>query len=82
MGSSLVSPTWLEANLENPYVRIIEVSSSDDDSNYRESHIPGAVWRFWKDLCWHESDREFPAPDEMARRMGEMGIRGDATVIL
>ena len=82
MSNPLVSPSWLENILGDPNIRIIEVSFSDDDAKYREAHIPGAIWSYWKDLCWHESDREFPEPAEMAARLGRMGIPEGATLVL
>ena len=54
MESPLVSADWLAARLGSPSVRVIEVSSMDDDSFYRAGHIPGAVWWFWKLALWHD----------------------------
>ena len=66
----LVSTEWLESNLNDSSVRIIEVASHPDDSSYREGHVPGAVWWYWKDMFWHETDREFPTPESMTQRLG------------
>ena len=82
MTSPLVSASWLEDHLEDPKVRILEVSSADDDASYREAHVPGAIWRFWKDFCWHESDREFITPEETAARLGALGISEDDTLVV
>ena len=81
MTTRLVSCEWLEERLGNPSVRIIEVSSLNQDTVYRQGHIPGAVWRYWKDWCWHDSDREFITPESMARRLGTMGIAADTTLV-
>jgi thiosulfate/3-mercaptopyruvate sulfurtransferase len=82
MTSSMVTSSWLEEHLEDPKVFVVEVTSSPEDTEYKKAHIPGAVWRFWKALCWHDTDRQFPEPDEMARRLGAMGVPDDATIVL
>lgn len=82
MPSPLVSTAWLEEHLGDPGLRIIEVCSLKDDKVYREGHIPGAAWVYWKSACWHETDREFISPEAMARMFGGMGIGPDTTVVL
>jgi thiosulfate/3-mercaptopyruvate sulfurtransferase len=82
MASPLVTASWLEEHLEDSNVRIVEVSFADDDTKYKEGHIPGAVWFYWKDLCWHGTDREFLTPQEMADRLGKIGVGPDTTLVL
>ena len=77
-----VSPAWLEERLGDPSIRIVEVCSVDQDTVYRHGHIPGAVWCYWKDWCWHERDREFVSPRAAARHLGASGIDPDATLVL
>lgn len=72
--SPLVSGEWLSAHLDDPDVRIIEVTAKDEEPDYDGGHIPGAVWWYWKDAVWHETDREFPSPEEMAARLGRIGV--------
>lgn len=79
---SLVSGQWVEEHLGDPNVRIIEVSAQNDTSNYRHGHLPGAVWFNWKDLCWHPSDRELVTAEELAARLGAVGIGGETTLVL
>ncbi len=79
---SLVSTSWLEEHLGDPNVRVIEVSFANDDAPYREGHVPGAVWWYWKDALWHETDRELAAPEEMAERLGPIGVTPQTTLIL
>jgi len=81
-GQHLVSGVWLAEHLDDPGVRIVEVSASPDDTAYREGHIPGAVWWYWKEALWHPTDREFPTPDEMAERLGRIGVSPETTVVL
>ena len=80
--SKLVSCEWLADHLEDPNVRVIEVSSSASDEKYQKSHIPGSAWWNWKEACWHATDREFATPSEMAGRLGAIGVGPDATVVL
>ena len=78
----LVSCDWLAEHLDDTDVRIIEVSSSPDDAVYREGHIPGAVWWFWKDALWHPTDREFVTPEQLARRLGALGVTPQTTIVI
>jgi thiosulfate/3-mercaptopyruvate sulfurtransferase len=80
--SALVSPAWLADRLGSPELRVIEVSSMPDDAAYRAGHIPGAVWWYWKAALWHDTDREFPAPETMAARLGRIGVTPDTTLVL
>lgn len=83
MGASpIVTTDWLEKNLADPNLRIIEVCSLKDDKTYHEGHIPGAMWVYWKSACWQESDRDFVTPSEMAALFGSMGIGPHSTVVL
>ena len=82
MNPPLVSSDWLEAHLTDPNVRIIEVSQAKTSDIYQSGHIPGAMWWFWKNLCWHDTDREFITPSEMAERLGRSGVGPDTTLIL
>jgi thiosulfate/3-mercaptopyruvate sulfurtransferase len=78
----LVSAEWLAERLEDPGVRVIEVSLDPDPAAYEAAHIPGARWVYWKDLLWHETDREFPDPETMARRLGALGVGSEDTLVL
>ena len=82
VSSPLVSTAWLEQHLADPDLRIIEVCNLRDDKTYREGHIPGAMWAYWKSACWHETNRDFVTPAEMAQRFGAMGIGPQSTVVL
>lgn len=80
--SPLVSTAWLSEHLLDPSIRVIEVSREEVDPAYDKGHIPGAVWWQWKAALWHESDREFPAPEEMAARLGRIGVSPETTVVI
>jgi len=77
-----VTTAWLEEHLPDRDLRIIEVCSLNDDKTYRSGHIPGALWLYWKTACWHETDRDFVAPEAMAELFGGLGIGPQFTVVL
>jgi thiosulfate/3-mercaptopyruvate sulfurtransferase len=78
----VISAAALQARLDDPSVRILEVSASPDDAGYRSGHIPGARWAYWKTLLWDERMRAFPSAEESARRLGELGLGGETTLVL
>lgn len=78
----LVSTAWLAGRLDDPDIRLIEVTASTEDTIYRKGHIPGAVWQYWKAFCWHETERDFPTPEEMGRRLGQLGVTRETLVVL
>jgi len=83
MAESLVSPEWLLSRLSTDDLVVVEVSFFEPDTAaYFTGHIPGARYVYWKDLLWHESDREFPIPSVMAERLGALGVRDDTTLVL
>ena len=82
MTTPLVTTKWLEAHLEDPNVRIVEVSLTKTNDVYSAGHIPGALWWYWKDLCWHSTDRQFISPAESAERLGNAGIGPETTLII
>jgi thiosulfate/3-mercaptopyruvate sulfurtransferase len=77
----LVSPAWVQDRIGEPGVRVIEVDAEWSDS-YAAGHIPGALGSEWKTLCWDPLMREFPTPEEFARRAGGAGIRNESTVVV
>lgn len=81
-GSALVSAAWLAERLGSPNLHVIEVSSASDDGSYRQAHVPGAHWWFWKGALWHETDRAFAASGALAERLGGMGIGPDDEIVL
>lgn len=80
--SPLVAAAWLQEHLEDPDLRIVEISTNPEQPLYREGHIPGAIGWYWKDALWHPTDREFPTPAEMAERLGRAGVSPATTVVL
>ncbi len=77
----LVDPAWVSGHLDDPGVRLIEVNRVGTEA-YETGHIPGAVGWNWKAALWDERMREFPTPEEMARRLGAVGIRNGTTIVI
>jgi len=82
MDSPIVTTEWLAAHLDDSGVRVVEISSTPEPDIYRAGHVPGAVWFYWKDICWHDTDREFVSPEKLARRLGAAGIGPDHALVL
>ncbi len=80
--TELVSCDWLADHLHDPNVRVIEVSARPENASYRAGHIPGAAWWFWKEALWHPTDREFVTPEQLATRLGSIGISPQTTLVI
>ena len=40
------------------------------------------MWWFWKDALWHPTDREFMTPEQLAVRLGSIGISPQTTIVI
>jgi thiosulfate/3-mercaptopyruvate sulfurtransferase len=78
----LVSTDWLSRHLQDDTVRVLDICSMPENKRYREGHVPGAAWAYWKSVCWHATDREMISSEEMARILGGMGVGPDTTLVL
>lgn len=79
----LVTPAWMAAHQNDPKVKLIEIAGTGQEQMqaYRAGHVPGAVCWPWKEMLWDANNRDFPAPQEFARRLGAAGIGNDTTVV-
>lgn len=83
LDSALVSAQWLEEHLDDHAVVILEISIDPlADADYPSGHVPGTHFVYWKDLLWHDIDREFPSPQVIADRLSSLGVSDDTTVAL
>ena len=76
----LVSTEWLEKNLNNPKVRVIEVSVAP--GVYERGHIPGAV-----NFAWHRDlvdpvRRDIASQENFQALLRKSGISADTTTVL
>jgi thiosulfate/3-mercaptopyruvate sulfurtransferase len=78
----IISAESLASRVDDPALVILEVARANDDGAFREAHIPGSRWAFWKELLWHDTDRQFPSPQILAARLGALGIARESTIVL
>lgn len=80
MTRSLVDTDWISNHIGDPQIRLIEIDW-DELKDYQEGHIPGASGWYWKSALWDPFERQFPSPEEFARRLGSAGISNRTTVV-
>lgn len=78
--SPVVDTAWLAANLQNPKVRVIEVSVNP--GLFERGHIPGAV-----NVSWHRDlvdtvRRDIASRDQIQELLRRAGVEQDSTVVL
>jgi thiosulfate/3-mercaptopyruvate sulfurtransferase len=78
--SPLVTAEWTSANLDNPKVRIFEVSVNPEV--YAAGHIPGAI-----NLNWHVDlvdtlDRDIASREKLQAKLREAGVEPDTTIVI
>jgi thiosulfate/3-mercaptopyruvate sulfurtransferase len=75
----LVSADWVEDNLMDPKVRIVE--SDEDILLYDLAHIPGAVRIDWQGDLQDQLRRDYIDADKFAALCSRSGIANDTTVV-
>ncbi len=78
--SSLVTADWVRDNLDNPKIRIFEVSV--DPEVYKRAHIPGAV-----NLDWHVDlvdtvNRDIVSRAKFETCLRKAGVTPDTTIVI
>jgi len=76
----LVEAEWLSENLDNPQIRIVEVSV--DPGLYERGHIPGAVNVNWHTDLVDTVTRDIASPEKFKELVENAGITKDTTVVL
>lgn len=76
----LVTTEWLAQNLNNPQVRIVEVSVNP--GLYERGHVPGAV-----NFSWHQDlndrvRRDIVGKEAFEALLSKAGVKQDTTVVL
>ncbi|MFN2588430.1 MAG: sulfurtransferase [Actinomycetota bacterium] len=77
---ALVDTDWVEENVDNPNVAIVEVD--EDVTAYEKGHIPNAIVIDWENELHDLPRREFVSSQRLAKLLGEKGISGDHTIVL
>ncbi|MGN6488971.1 MAG: sulfurtransferase [Devosia sp.] len=78
--SPLVTADWVKAHLDDPKVRIFEVSV--DPGVYAASHVPGAV-----NLDWHVDlvdtvNRDIASREKLQDKLRAAGVGSDTTIVI
>jgi thiosulfate/3-mercaptopyruvate sulfurtransferase len=76
----LVSTDWLEKNLNDPKVRVVEVSVNP--GLYERGHIPGAANASWHTDLVDTVNRDIAPPPQFQALLARSGINADTTTIL
>jgi thiosulfate/3-mercaptopyruvate sulfurtransferase len=76
----LVSTDWLEKNLNNPKLRIIEVSV--DTGVYERGHIQGAVNFKWHTDLVDPVKRDIASKENFEKLLRQAGINNNSTIVI
>jgi len=76
----LVTAQWVEENLDNPSVVLVEVD--EDTSAYDRSHIRGAIKLDWTTDLQDQVRRDFVNKAQFEALLSDKGVANDSTVVL
>lgn len=79
-GDVLVSTDWLEKNLQNPQVRVVEVSVNP--GLFERGHIGGAVNFNWHTDLVNTVERDIVSQDAFQQLLRNAGINDDTVTVL
>jgi thiosulfate/3-mercaptopyruvate sulfurtransferase len=79
-GEVLVSTGWVADHIDDPKVRLVEVSVNTDA--YVSGHIPGAVGWSWQEDTQDTLRRDIPDQVAFEALMSRAGIANETTVVL
>jgi thiosulfate/3-mercaptopyruvate sulfurtransferase len=87
---ALVSTEWLAAHLDDPHVRVLDVSYKQPGitptarADYESGHIPGAVFFDIDDVAQPGTTlpHMIPSPERFAQKMAERGIGNSDRVVV
>ncbi|MCA1972840.1 3-mercaptopyruvate sulfurtransferase [Caenispirillum bisanense] len=88
--SALVSTQWLADHLSAPDVRVVDAttflpgSERDAAAEYRECHIPGAVFFDIDDVSDHSTDlpHMLPPPEKFSAKVRKLGLGDGNTIVV
>ncbi len=78
--NALVETEWLEENLDDPAIRVIEVD--EDTTAYEKGHIPGAVGWNWSADLHAPVGRDYIDQGGLSRLLQQAGVGPQTTVVL
>lgn len=77
---AVAQPDWLEQNIDNPKVRIIEVST--EPGLYERGHIKNAVKIVWHTDLVDTVNRDIASAKNFQKLAQKIGINEDTTIVL
>jgi thiosulfate/3-mercaptopyruvate sulfurtransferase len=77
---ALVNADWLQKNLDNPKVRVFEVSV--DTGIYERGHIPGAANLNWHTDLVDPERRDIASREAFEKLLQAAGVNDDTTIVL
>ncbi|MGA0593645.1 sulfurtransferase [Enterovirga sp. CN4-39] len=77
---ALVTTEWLEKNLDQPKLRVLEVSV--EPGLFERGHIPGAQNVVWHTDLVETTDRDIARPEKFQALARRLGIDRDSTIVL
>jgi thiosulfate/3-mercaptopyruvate sulfurtransferase len=77
---ALVATSWLEANLEDPGIAVIEVD--EDTGAFGKGHIPGAIALDWTTELRASPGRDFIDGHGLAALLASKGVSEDQRLVL
>lgn len=77
----LAETEWLEKNLENPNIRILEVDY-DPENAYKQGHIPGAYLLWWKKDINDPIRRDIISKQQFEQLLSRIGATPDTELVL
>ncbi|WP_320197766.1 sulfurtransferase [Agrobacterium sp. rho-13.3] len=77
---ALVTADWLKQNLENPKVKVFEVSV--DTGVYERGHIPGAANLNWHTDLVDKQRRDIASRENFQSLLQKAGVGDDTTIVL
>jgi len=78
--TSLVSVDWVQENLTNPDVVLVEVD--EDTTLYEKGHIQGAITFHWRDDLQDGLIRDLISKEKFEALLSKNGIANQSTVVL
>ncbi|MFQ5795217.1 MAG: sulfurtransferase [Candidatus Bipolaricaulia bacterium] len=78
--NALVDTQWVEGQLNDPNVRIVEVD--EDTEAYQKGHVPGAIAWHWQDDLHDSLRRNFIGRTDLQELLARSGVSPETTVVL
>jgi thiosulfate/3-mercaptopyruvate sulfurtransferase len=78
--TALVTPDWVEQNLDNDQIVLIEVD--EDTTAYDKGHIKGAIKLDWTTDLQDQVRRDFVNKQQFEALLSDRGVANDDTVVL